>query len=102
MSIGPLNFGVHHLLGTVDTIRNLSLAEQDRKLAAGTGGNNLLAPDGGVIDQGGLLNVLDSALARLVVAGKAPGVSLAVTSDSEAIVRTGGDGDNVRDFCGIY
>ncbi len=73
----------------------LRLAEENRELASSASNHDLLAADGGVIDQSRLLDVLNGSLASLVVAGEAPRVNLALTSDSEAVIRTGGNRDDI-------
>jgi hypothetical protein len=73
----------------------LSLAEEDRVLSTSACSDDLLAADGGVINNGGGVDVVDGALAGLVVAGEAPGEDLALGVDGEVVVSAGGDGDNV-------
>ena len=68
-------------------------------MTTGSCTNDLLAADGGVVDQCGSVDVVDRALAGLVVAGEAPGVDLAVGGDGEVVIGTGGDGDDVLGFC---
>lgn len=80
------------LVCAVDTVRSSSsFASQNGELATASGTNNLLASDGSVVDESGLLNVFNSALTSLVVTGKAPGVGLTVASNSKAVVRSGSD-----------
>jgi hypothetical protein len=50
----------------------VGLADQDRELAACTGGDELLASDGAVVNQGWDVNIIGDALARLVVSGETP------------------------------
>lgn len=70
-------------------------------MTTGSCTNDLLAADGGVVDQCGSVDVVDRALAGLVVAGEAPGVDLAVGGDGEVVIGTGGDGDDVLGFCDL-
>lgn len=79
----------------------VGLAEYDRVLASSTGADNLLATDGGVVDKGGSVDIVDSALAGLVVAREAPGEDLALGGDGKAVVGTGSDGDGVLDVCNL-
>jgi hypothetical protein len=46
----------------------VGLAKDDRVLASSTGADNLLATDGGVVDKGGSMDIVDGALTGLVVA----------------------------------
>lgn len=89
-------------MGAVDIVglgHSIRLPKENGELTTSAGGDNLLAPDGRVVDVGGLLNVVDSALAGLVVAGEAPGVGFSIASDGKAIIRASGDGDDVGDAC---
>lgn len=52
--------------------RVLGNAPDNGKLSSGTGTDNLLVANGRVVDQGGRVNVIDGALAGLVVGGEAP------------------------------
>jgi hypothetical protein len=82
-------------LGAVGLGCRVRLAIEHRELAAGAGANNLLPAGSGIIDLRRRLNVVDCALARLIVAGKTPRVGLAICGNGEAVVGAGGDGDNV-------
>lgn len=66
-------------------------------MTTSSGTDDLLASDGGVVDQGRSVDVLDRALAGLVVAGEAPGVDSAVGGDGEVVIGTGGDRDDILD-----
>lgn len=70
-------------------------------LATSSSSNNLFAAYGGVVDHGRSLDVLDSALARLVVAGEAPRVGLAISGDGKVIIRSCRDGYDVLDICRV-
>lgn len=72
-------------------------ANEDGKLSTGAGSNNLLVSGGSVVDKGRDMDVVDGALASLVVARKAPGVCLAVLANSKAIVGTGSNRYDIRD-----
>ena len=72
------------------------LGEQDGELAAGAGGDDVSVADGGVVDDGGGLDIVNGALAGLVVGGEPPRVDLTLLSDGKAIVRTSADGANAR------
>jgi hypothetical protein len=82
-------------LGAICRRDILSLADKDRVLATSACSNDLLAANGGVINNGGGVDVVDCALAGLVVAGEAPGEDLAFGVDGEVVVSASGDGDNV-------
>lgn len=72
---------------------SLGDAGEDGVLAASAGGDEFLAADGGVVDDGGGVDVVDCALAGLVVAGEAPGVGLSVFGDGEVVVGASSDSD---------
>lgn len=88
MSTVHLAVGSGHVLGQ---------ANEDRELSTSAGGNNLLVSGGSVVDKGRDMDVVDGALASLVVARKAPGVGLAVLANSKAVVGTGSNRHDVRD-----
>lgn len=84
-------------LGPVGGGRIFSLAHKHRVLATGASANDFLATDGGVVDQCRRLNLVDSALTGLVVAGEAPRVRLAVARNGETVVCAGSDSNDVGD-----
>ena len=88
-------------LGAVGQRCRVRLPVEHRELATCSGADNLLPADSSVVDLRRCLDVLDCALASLVVAGEAPRVDLAVGSDGEVIIGTGGDGDDVLGFCNL-
>lgn len=84
-----------YAIDTVDLGGILVSAYNDGELPASICTNNTFPANGRVVDNGGRVNVVNGALASLVVAGKAPRVHLAVLCDSEAVVRPGGNRVNV-------
>ena len=76
----------------------LGQANENGVLSTSAGTDNLLVSRGSVVDQGRDVDVVDGALAGLVVARKAPGVGLAVLANGKAVVGTGGNGNNAREL----
>lgn len=77
----------------------MSVTNQNGELAACAGGDNLFAPDGGVVNDSGNLDVINGALTRLIVCGEAPGVDLALRSDGKIIVGACGDLGDILNSC---
>jgi hypothetical protein len=84
---------------TIDGRDVLGDANEQRVLTASASADDLLAADGRVVDDCRLLDIVDGALAGLVVAAEAPRVDLAVLGDGEAVVETGLYGDDVGCLC---
>lgn len=74
-----------------------SLANEDRVLTTSTCSDDLLATNSSVVDQSRSVDIVDRALAGLVVAGEAPGVDLAIGGNGEVVIGTSSDGDDVLD-----
>lgn len=82
-------------LGAVGQRCRVRLPVEHRELATCSGADNLLPADSSVVNLRRCLDVLDCALASLVVAGEPPRVDLAVSGNGEAVVGASGDGGNV-------
>ena len=92
VEVDDLVGAIHLAVGRGDI---LGQANEDGVLSTSAGTDDLLVSRGSVVDEGRDVDVVDGALAGLVVARKAPGVGLAVLANGKAVVGTGGNGNNV-------
>lgn len=73
----------------------ISHAHKDGELSTSMSADDLLAANSRVVDQSGRLDIINRALAGLVVGGEAPRVHLAVASNCKAIVRARSNRRNI-------
>lgn len=73
------------------------LGQQQGELPTGASTDDLLFPDRRVVNQRGNVDIVESTLSGLVVAGETPRVDLSVLGYSKAVVRSSRDRGNVRD-----
>ena len=93
---------VSDLCMPVHTVRLApSLAHQERELAARTGPRNLLLANGRVVNDGRCVDVIDGALARLVVGAKSPRIDLAAARHGKAVVGTCSYRHNIGRFYNV-